>query len=122
MPSFLVHHPKTRARSVQFDKSIMIDTTEMAQKRESAGTPPVPSVRHSSLALGQENRDQSIRHYRSMLVVDAPILGPLKPLDYTELYPEDSTTPGTFNFWRLLQFAPRSPHYELYNPHCLMRT
>ncbi|KAI2468783.1 Septin-domain-containing protein [Annulohypoxylon bovei var. microspora] len=52
-------------------------------QREST-TPPVPSVRSSSL-LDQENQPP-VRHYRSMLVVDAPSLGPHKPISYEELY------------------------------------
>ncbi|KAI1845776.1 hypothetical protein JX265_000045 [Neoarthrinium moseri] len=95
MPTFLINHNKARARSVQLDKTLALEAAaaEVAKKRESTGTPPVPTTRHSSLALtGQENRDPSIRHYRSMLVVDAPTLpslGPLKPMDCTELYDQD---------------------------------
>ncbi|KAI1802684.1 Septin-domain-containing protein [Daldinia bambusicola] len=53
-------------------------------QRESAPSPS-PAVR-SSTRLDQENRPPSVRHYRSMLVVDAPSLGPLKPMSYEELY------------------------------------
>lgn len=34
----------------------------------------------------QENQLPSMRHYRSMLVVDVPFLGPYRPMSYDELY------------------------------------
>ncbi|KAI1107582.1 Septin-domain-containing protein [Jackrogersella minutella] len=89
MPAFLNPHSKARARSVQLDSSHFMEQFAVPQ-REST-TPPVPSVRSSSL-LDQENQPPSVRHYRSMLVVDAPSLGPHKPISYDELYMDTSLT------------------------------
>lgn len=60
--------------------------THHEPRRENC-TSPGPSPRSSSLPV-QENQPP-IRHYRSMLVVDAPTLGPLKPVTYDELYVQD---------------------------------
>ncbi|KAI0132206.1 septin [Xylariales sp. AK1849] len=116
MPTFLVNHAKARARSVQLDKYVAIEAAaaEAAKKRESAQTPPVPSVRHSSLPSAKENQDPSIRHYRSMLVVDAPTLGPLRPMDYKEFYDAHQSFPqGTHSSWRLVRPAPRPTNHEM---------
>lgn len=60
----------------------------------------------SSARVSQENRDPSVRHYRSMLVVDAPALRPLKPMDYSELYGSDGLcSDGISTFWCLLQHS-----------------
>ncbi|KAI1168844.1 Septin-domain-containing protein [Nemania serpens] len=56
--------------------------TVSLKHREPIHTPPL-SVRIGSMA-DQENQNPSIRHYRSMLVVDAPSLGPHKPMSYDE--------------------------------------
>ena len=90
MAPFLSHHAKARARSFQLEAPPGI--------AETASTPPLssgdksktsnPSNRSASLALpsGPENQEPStIRHYRSMLVVDAPRLAPLAPLCFDEI-------------------------------------
>ncbi|KAK6197758.1 hypothetical protein LQW54_010596 [Pestalotiopsis sp. IQ-011] len=88
MPTFLVNHSKARTRSVQLDSMPRrIQAMEPPPSRSSllsvatTNSQPASFVRSS-----QENRDPAVRHYRSMLVVDAPALRPLKPLDYSELY------------------------------------
>lgn len=92
MPAFLNNHAKSRARSVQLDSTVITERIT-TPKRESAATPPTPADRSSSLP-DQENQIPSVRHYRSMLVVDAPSLGPHKPITYDELY-LSQPTPGT---------------------------
>lgn len=117
MPAFLNTHSKARARSVQLDKSAALETLALqsAANRESTGSPFPPSTRHSSLALSadlQENQSPSIRHYRSMLVVDAPTLpalGPVRPMDYAELY--DYPWPPAFG--RSSSRRPSQPVSEL---------
>ncbi|KAL8372031.1 hypothetical protein RB595_001705 [Gaeumannomyces hyphopodioides] len=97
----LGHHSKSRTRSVQLEKDF--DLTEAAAPRvsatkENAVTPvaPVPSARSSSLpGLKDVN---GTRQYRSMLDVEVPpSLGPVKPLDYGELYVNGSKLPTTAN-------------------------
>ncbi|KAL7629491.1 Cell division control protein 3 [Parahypoxylon ruwenzoriense] len=83
MPAFLNPHSKTRARSVQLDSNIVMESFA-SPKRESA-TLPSPATKFDN-PLSQENQPPSVRHYRSMLVVDAPSLGPHKPISYEELY------------------------------------
>ncbi|KAI0854311.1 Septin-domain-containing protein [Daldinia vernicosa] len=82
MPAFLSPHNKARARSVQLDSAHIMENLCLPQ-RESA-TSPTQAMR-SSTRLDQENQPPA-RHYRSLLVVDAPSLGPLKPMSYDELY------------------------------------
>ncbi len=53
----------------------------------------------------QENQVLSMRHYRSMLVVDAPSLGPHKPMSYDEFYVD--AMPG-IDLWTYL--ATRTWH------------
>ncbi|KAI1503039.1 hypothetical protein F5X99DRAFT_376577 [Biscogniauxia marginata] len=84
MPPFLNSHAKARARSVQLDSNAIMEKASVT-RRDSANIPPVSSTRSSSLPE-PENQPPSIRNYRSMLVVDAPTLGPLKPMSYDELY------------------------------------
>ncbi|KAI1487395.1 Septin-domain-containing protein [Biscogniauxia mediterranea] len=84
MPPFLNSHAKARARSVQLDSSAIMEKASVA-RRDSATLPPVSTARSSSLPE-PENQPPSVRHYRSMLVVDTPSLGPLKPMSYDELY------------------------------------
>ncbi|KAI1384996.1 Septin-domain-containing protein [Hypoxylon trugodes] len=83
MPAFLNPHGKARARSVQLDNNHFMDNFCLPQRESS--TPPALAVRPSSL-VDQENQPPSVRHFRSMLVVDAPSLGPHKPMSYDELY------------------------------------
>ncbi|KAK9776633.1 putative Septin-domain-containing protein [Seiridium cardinale] len=93
MHNFLANHNKTRHRSVQLDGMCMQTVTaDQSRHRGSVGLSTAPTPRASSLALSnQENQAPSIRHYRSMLVVDAPTIRPLKPLDYSGLYDNDSS-------------------------------
>lgn len=105
MPSFLTNHAKARARSVQLDKAVAnaaLSSVAMPSQ-ESVGCPPVPSQRSSSLP-GQENENPAIRHYRSMLIVDAPTIMPIKPMDYQELYDQPPCY-GTIRLGGLLQLA-----------------
>ncbi|KAI1134514.1 Septin-domain-containing protein [Hypoxylon sp. FL0543] len=88
MPAFLNSHNKPRARSVQLDGNNFMEHFCLPQKDST--TPPAARVRPSSL-LDQENHPLS-RQYRSMLVVDAPSLGPHKPISYEELYVNPSLT------------------------------
>jgi hypothetical protein len=74
------------------------------QGKDSATSPPQPSRRSSSLLLDQEHTQHSspaptsvapvtIRHYRSMLEVEAPpFLDPMKPMSYDELYEQPLNT------------------------------
>lgn len=98
MAAFPFHHGKPRVRSVQLNKAAAAEAiaAEAAKARESAPTPPAPSARSSSLPY-KENLAPlaSVRHYRSMLHVDAPSLGPLKPMDYAELYAHHAPPHGT---------------------------
>ncbi|KAK8080743.1 hypothetical protein PG997_008561 [Apiospora hydei] len=92
MSAFFVNHGKVRARSVQLDKSITEEAlaAQAVQAREQSGTPPAPSARSSSYPHKENQAPAPVRHIRSMLHVDAPTLGPLKPVlnstDYAELY------------------------------------
>jgi hypothetical protein len=97
MPAFLNHHAKARARSVQLDKNLdnkIGPDAPMVSLQEYSSSSLAPAPRFSGL-ISQENQTPSIRHYRSMLVVDAPSLGPLKPMSYDELYVHSTagTTP-----------------------------
>lgn len=103
MPAFLNPHNKARARSVQLDSSHFKEN--MCLPHRDSATPPTPGARSSSILLGQENHQApSVRHYRSMLVVDAPSLGPHKPISYDELYFHPPLT-GIPLSATLLQFA-----------------
>lgn len=84
MPVFLNNHAKSRTRSVQLDKKIDNNPRRFCEPCVIDGPSPAPSFRSSSLPA-QENQ-LPIRHYRSMLVVDAPAIGPLKPITYDELH------------------------------------
>ncbi|KAI1757283.1 Septin-domain-containing protein [Xylaria castorea] len=84
MPPFLNSHGKTRNRSVQLDNSPVSTQVVYSKHREPIHTPPL-SVRTNSMPK-QENWTPSIHHYRSMLVVDAPSLGPHKPISYDEFH------------------------------------
>lgn len=99
MAAFPFHHGKARARSVQLDKAAAAEAlvAKAAKARaESAPTPPAPSARSSSLPYKENQAPAgSVRHYRSMLHVDAPSLGPLKPMDYAELYAHHAPPHGT---------------------------
>lgn len=106
MPAFLNAHSKARARSVHLDSNSFMENLCLPQ-RDSA-TPPAPATRTSS-QLDRENQHLSVRHYRSMLVVDAPSLGPHQPISYEELYfhqPLAGISPAV-----LLQFALRHDGY-----------
>ncbi|KAK8033455.1 cell division control CDC3 [Apiospora marii] len=97
MSAFFVNHGKVRARSVQLDKTTTQEAimAQAIKAREFGGTPG-PSGRSSSFT-NKENQDPapSMRHIRSMLHVDAPTLGPLKPVlnstDYAELYTHNAS-------------------------------
>ncbi|KAI0483316.1 Septin-domain-containing protein [Xylariaceae sp. FL0804] len=84
MPPFLTHHAKVRARSVQLANDLAKERAAAAVRRESAGTPPIPLSTQASSLSDKENQTQSVRHYRSMLIVDAPTLGPHQPMSYDE--------------------------------------
>ncbi|KAI0164667.1 Septin-domain-containing protein [Xylariaceae sp. FL1272] len=76
MPPFLYGHGKTRNRSLQLENKLVLTQIN----RHSAQTPP-GSVQSSTFS-DKENDDPAIRHYKSMLLVDAPTLGPYKRLSY----------------------------------------
>ncbi|KAI1279155.1 Septin-domain-containing protein [Xylaria sp. FL0933] len=84
MPPFLNGHSKTRNSSVQLDTSFASSQTIHSKHREPIHTPPL-SARTNGM-VDQENQVPSMRHFRSMLAVDAPFLGPYKPMSYDELY------------------------------------
>lgn len=109
MHTFLVNQNKLRNRGVQLDYIPAQTLVGQPPNRDSLVTPPSPKLRNSCLTLSdQENENPSARHYRSMLVVDTPTLGPLKPLDYAGLYNSEEDFPcGIFISRRLL------PSYRL---------
>ncbi|KAK7956021.1 septin [Apiospora aurea] len=117
MSAFFVNHGKGRARSVQLDKSITEEAlaAQAAQAREQSGTPPIPAARSSSYPHKENQAPAPVRHIRSMLHVDAPTLGPLKPVlnstDYAELYTHRITFqrhsfPGSHELAAPLSFRP----------------
>ncbi|KAJ2984780.1 hypothetical protein NUW58_g5879 [Xylaria curta] len=85
MPPFLNGHGKARNRSVQLDDSLISNQVDCSKYREPVHIPPL-SVRTNRMAY-QENQMPN-RHYRSMLVVDAPSLGPHRPISYDEFHVE----------------------------------
>jgi septin 7 len=102
MPTFLVNHNKLRNRSIQLD-SVPLQICDQLPARGSLSVPVTSAFKANGTALPrQENQEPSIRHYRSMLVVDAPTIGPLKPLDYSGLYDNDGLSHGTTTSRRLL--------------------
>ncbi|KAM0248626.1 hypothetical protein ACHAP5_003352 [Fusarium lateritium] len=92
----LMQHVRARTRSVHFDKSLLF----MASSALAESSPKTSrdSKRTTSLPLGPDDemlsppsspRPSTVRHYRSMLDVDArdpPTLSPMKPLSFDELY------------------------------------
>ncbi|KAI1127723.1 hypothetical protein F5Y10DRAFT_242255 [Nemania abortiva] len=92
MQAFLNGHAKARNRSVQLDNNPVLTQVISAKHREPIHTPPIPA-RTDSMA-NQENQNPSVRQYRSMLVVDAPSLGPHKPISYDEFHV--GAIPGIF--------------------------
>ncbi|KAI3329429.1 Septin-domain-containing protein [Xylariaceae sp. AK1471] len=82
MPAFLNGHGKARNRSVQLDNTLAITQAAGSTSRDLVHTPLI-TVRASSLP-DQENQAPSTLHYRSMLVVDTPSLGPHRPICYDE--------------------------------------
>jgi hypothetical protein len=94
----LGHHSKSRTRSVQLQKDFSMPSEvpaprpETAKENHSAPSGPIPSARSSSLPGIKDIN--GARQYRSMLDVEAPpSLGPLKTLDYGELYIPGSRSP-----------------------------
>ncbi len=85
---------KSRNKSVQFEKSHVgfENANAPGPSRDYATLHPMPSTRTSSLPI--DHKENVIRHYRSMLDVDAPRLPLAKPLSYDELYPK----PQELNF------------------------
>ncbi|KAI2629889.1 Septin-domain-containing protein [Hypoxylon sp. NC1633] len=84
MPAFLNPHNK-RARSVHLDSKHFMENF-MPLRDTNATTSATMSNSDQETQENQENLPPSVRHYRSMLVVDAPSLGPHKPISYEELY------------------------------------
>lgn len=98
MAAFPLHYRKARVRSVQLDKTAAAEAMayEAAKARESAPTPSALFARSNGLPYKENQAPPgSVRHYRSMLHVDAPSLGPLKPMDYAELYAHHAPPHGT---------------------------
>lgn len=100
MAPFLNHQTKARARSFQLEappgtiKSVSTPPPSSGDRSKTS----TQSHRSVSVALpsGSENQEPStIRHYRSMLVVDAPRLAPLAPLCFDEIL-VSSNNLGTF--------------------------
>ncbi|KAL7915664.1 septin [Trichoderma velutinum] len=89
----LVHHVKSRARSLQLDKTAL---TPAMIALEQVAAQAQATKRLSGLSTGQNAAVQfpvpafvpaAIRRYRSMLEVDEPPkLGPWSPMSYEELY------------------------------------
>lgn len=89
----LVHHVKSRARSLQLDKTAL---TPAMVALEQVAAQAQATKRLSGLPYGQNAAVQfsvpafvpaAIRRYRSMLEVDEPPkLGPWSPMSYEELY------------------------------------
>ncbi|KAI0539324.1 Septin-domain-containing protein [Xylaria digitata] len=84
MPAFLNGYTKARSGSVQLDNNLILTQATSSKYRDPVHTPPL-SARTSGMA-DQENQVPSMRQFRSMLVVDAPSLGPHKPISYDEFY------------------------------------
>ncbi|KAF4443153.1 cell division control CDC3 [Fusarium acutatum] len=97
----LVQHVKARSRSVHFDRNLMF----MATAPLAGSSPKVSrdSKRTISFPLSQDDKSPSspsspgpstVCHYRSMLDVDIqdpPILSPMKPVSFDELYVYSAT-------------------------------
>lgn len=89
----LVHHVKSRARSLQLDKTAL---TPAMVALEQVASQAQATKRMSSLPNGQNATVQfsvpafvpaAIRRYRSMLEVEEPPkLGPWNPMSFEELY------------------------------------
>ncbi|KAM0195244.1 hypothetical protein ACHAPA_000889 [Fusarium lateritium] len=92
----LMQHVRARTRSVHFDKGLLFMAS--SPLAESSPKTSRDSKRTTSLPLGPDDemlsppsspRPSTVRHYRSMLDVDArdpPTLSPMKPLSFDELY------------------------------------
>ncbi|KAK2004453.1 septin [Colletotrichum falcatum] len=84
----LVEHVKARTRSVQLDKSTAHDpsrrysslpaTLDMVTGKAKANLKPASEVSSDPTA--------KVRRYKSLLDVDAPKIGPNKPISYEDLY------------------------------------
>ena len=95
---------KSRNKSVQFEKGHVGFENANAPEpsRVYATLHAVPSTRTSSLPI--DHKENVIRHYRSMLDVDAPRLPLAKPLSYDELYPK----PQELNFATISSTSSRT--------------
>ena len=89
---------KSRTRSAQFYRSGS-SIASHGGSDDRTGTPPVPGTRTSSIPSTTEDKDDGtspspiIRHYRSMLDVEAaPQLPVAELLSYDELYPSQALT------------------------------
>lgn len=92
----LMQHVRARTRSVHFDRGLLF----MASSPLAGSSPKTSrdSKRTISLPLGPDDemlsppsspRPSTVRHYRSMLDVDAqdpPTLSPMQPMSFDELY------------------------------------
>jgi hypothetical protein len=81
---------KGRAKSVQWDRSLLSQASNDDDlSRTGRSSPPVPGNRTSSLPQGENKENMiTIRHYRSMLDVEAaPILPAAVPLTFDDLAP-----------------------------------
>lgn len=97
----LVHQVKSRARSLQLDKSVL---TPAMLALEQVASQAQATKRVSSLSTGSGTAAQftvpafvpaTIRRYRSMLEVDEPPkLGPWSPMSFDELYSSPLESPG----------------------------
>lgn len=103
MPGFLNNHGKGRTRSIQLDHSFSMSTQAVDHKPWGPSHRPRLSVGATSVG-NQENQVPVSRYYRSMLVVDAPLLGPHKPLSFDEFSVE--MMPG-ISLFGLLRPKPR---------------
>lgn len=102
MQAFLNSHAKARNRSVQLDNNPVL-TQAVSSKHWDSGHSPPASAGTDSMA-NQENQNPSVRHYRSMLVVDAPSLGPHKPISYDEFLV--GAMPGIFSSGIIMRPEP----------------
>lgn len=92
----LMQHVRARTRSVHFDRGLLFMAS--SPLGESSPKTSRDSKRTISLPLGPNDemlsppsspRPSTVRHYRSMLDVDAqdpPTLSPMKPMSFDELY------------------------------------
>lgn len=99
MAPFTNHYTKARARSFQLDAQpgIIESVSPPPLSSGDKSKTPAPSSRSVSVALPSRSENQepsTIRHYRSMLVVDAPRLAPLAPVCFDEIL-VSSTSLGT---------------------------